>query len=227
METQLVRLDKPYHLICNPDGYFGFHIATLMVINCSRNDEQPNVRCYPVIETEETPGGQPWMDWQLKDCKTICRQQETYTLAAMGELIYDYFLPRHFPGLSRIPYILSTNLKVNGLKIELPKDDCGHTISEYRVELYFQEYASNSMFSIYSHHLPFFFYTKFTTKKKAKDDYQLNNIDDAIDELTGMKDAYLTTLASAGLRKITFFTKDAKFQDFVVRLNKTADSHGQ
>ena len=33
METQLVRLDKPYNIICGPDIKFGLHLATLIVVN--------------------------------------------------------------------------------------------------------------------------------------------------------------------------------------------------
>ncbi len=222
METQLVRLDKPYQFICNPDGYFGFHIATLMVINSKEGEETPDVRSYPVIETEETPGGEAWMKWELKRCKTLCRQGESFTLADMGELIYEYFYIQHFSGLERIPYILRTNLKVNGIKMEMPKDDCGHTISEYEVELIFQEYTTKGLYSVYSPPFPFFFLSRFTTKKHDKEKYGIIDIDEAMEELLNMRNSYLTTLASAGLRKITFSTKDAQFLDFVDRLNQTA-----
>ena len=70
METQLVRLDKPYNIICNPDGKFGLHIATLIAVKEKpvKDAETGNVvdtfpvaQCYPVVGGGYGIDGEAWM----------------------------------------------------------------------------------------------------------------------------------------------------------------------
>ena len=82
MDTQLVRLDAPYNIICGTDGSFALHIATLIVTK-ERIEGIPDgvpmrdtlsVATYPVVSKKNSADGQVWMNSELKDCYVVCEQ---------------------------------------------------------------------------------------------------------------------------------------------------------
>lgn len=97
MDTQLVRLDKPYHIICGNNGTFALHIATLIVVKDKIEGivegapmrDTLAVSSYPIVGGSYDIDGQVWMDTELKDCLVICRENDRvshYMLRSHGVL---------------------------------------------------------------------------------------------------------------------------------------------
>ena len=88
MDTQIVRHDAPYNIICGNNGIFALHVATLIVIkerlkNGKRGTETTDaisVSSYPVVAGSYDMDGQVWMKTEQKDCLVICRQNESVSL---------------------------------------------------------------------------------------------------------------------------------------------------
>ena len=71
METQLVRLDKPYNIICGPDIKFGLHLATLIVVNEKPVKDAETgdvVDTYPVAKSYPVVGVEYGIDGEVDGC---------------------------------------------------------------------------------------------------------------------------------------------------------------
>ena len=215
METQLVRLDAPYNLICGVNRKLGLHIATLLVVTKDKQDKPKEVLCYPVVDGGGKPGGEVWTDCVLDDCEVICRQD-------MGiNWIYVKAIMRHFYEqgdihLERVIWSLKSLLMSSNMTIDAFPPDI-------EVELEFEE-NDNNICMIYStpHSHLFFFSAFINVDDNGKSDESLTlsrDADDAIAHIALMRDTYIMAFRYWGLTSIHFTTKDKKYREFVDKLN--------
>ena len=213
METQLVRLDAPYNLICGRNMKLGLHIATLLVITKGRQDKPKEVLSYPVVEGGDKPGGEVWTDCELGGCEVICRQNDGINWIFV-KAIMRHFYEQGEIHLERAIWSLNSFLMASNMHVDpFPADS--------EVELEFEE-NDNNICMVYStprSHL-FFFSAFINVDDNEMNDKSLSrDADDAISHLVQMRDAYLMAFRYWGLYSIHFSTKDEKYREFVDRLN--------
>ena len=81
MDTQLLKLDPPYNIICS-NGRFAKHIATLIVVDKKEIELEPghwrNVsQSYPVVDYGDgSPEGVVWMFSEVRECRVVARENE-------------------------------------------------------------------------------------------------------------------------------------------------------
>lgn len=230
METQLVRLDKPYNIICSPDIKFGLHIATLIVVNEKPVkdaetgdvvDTYPVAKSYPVVGVEYGIDGEVWMKSEQKDCMVICREGESVGLYTLKKLMELSSKSHHFIDFVLIvPGALSMALLAYGSKFELPTDDSKHIINDYEVRLEFLEENNGQSCMVYaSKESDFYFYDYFDNEPPFVKKIHTNS--ESIKYLADLRDSYVRAFHYEGLHSITFTTKDKKYQWFVDDLNGT------
>lgn len=226
MDTQLVRHDKPYNIICSNKGEFALHIATLMVITeeaiTDRMGEPikkyPVAHCYPVVGNSYKMDGEVWMGIEQKDCLTVCREGcgiTTYTFKKVMEYcaknkVYLY--------TNRIPYMLSAALINSNCEISLPQGDNGKTISDYEVCLVFEESDDGKTCMVYADNdSDFYFYEYFANDPELFNDLLTNN--QAVARFAELRNTYINILQTEGLCSIKFITKNDNYKWFVDKLN--------
>ena len=236
METQLLKLDKPYEIICNQNGRFGLHIATLIVIKEERyrdaKTKQPSedtylkTSSYPVVGGGVGIEGKVWMGSELKDCQAVCREGGTAGLYTLKSIMEHCSKVSIFEMLLDIPITFSTSLMIYHAKFELPKDAKKRTINDYVVRLEFTESKNGASCMAYAaKESDFYFYAYFDNEPPFS--YPATTNTDAIAFLAELRDVYLLAFRTEGLRSITFTTNDKKYQWFVDKLNSTkADAAG-
>lgn len=222
METQLVRLDAPYNLICDSLGNFALHIATLIVV-----EKQPNVnsagvdlgertvaRSYPVVTSEGSLDGQVWMNTELKDCMAVARQNQDvspFTLKRVMDFCYQN-APKYRTDF--LPSLLAVEALRNGIKFNLPTDQRGRVVADYEVRLVFDDGGNDGACMVYSSRdSDFYFFGGFRTAVPSDED-------ECISSLAEMRNSYLMSLRRMGLRSIRFTTEDKAYQNFVDKLNR-------
>ena len=230
METQLVRLDAPYNLICNKETKFGLHIATLIDIDPFEDNynRMSYMYCYPVVERKNEPGGEIWNDCELETCKVICREEENISLRTIKEIMEYYYGWAYLP-TNNFVWDLKKTLVSNGIRLILPKtnlikknESVENIISEYEVELIFEE--DDEGCSIYSSDNSYFFFLGSIDYHPEKRAHPRDNDEESnILEFALLRDAYLMAFHEEGIEKITFYTKSEKYQEFVNKLNDFHD----
>lgn len=222
METQLVRLDKPYNIICSPQGRFALHIATLIVVeeqnvkNSNGADLGKNVvvRSHPIVSENRNLEGEAWTQFTLKDCMVVCREGDTDVLLSQLKRLMEFCEKKGAMFIDSLPL----SFLIYDIKFYLPSDENGHIISDYEVCLEFDDGGNEGTCMVYSSKdSVFYFFAAFITHGA------LSNIgideDGAIRKLRRLCDGYIMALYVSGLRSITFTTKDKKYQGFVDKLN--------
>ena len=213
METQLVRLDAPYNLICGKNLKFGLHIATLMVITKGKQDRPKDVLCYPVVEGGGNPGGEVWTECELKDCEVICRQDDGLNWIHVKNTM-RYFYEQGEIHLERILWSLRSTIMATGVRI----DSFASPYNEENVELVFDENDNNICMVYSSPDSHYFFFSAFINNNKECDSLS-SDADDAIIQIALMRDTYIMAFRFYGLMSIRFTTKNEKYKEFVDRLN--------
>lgn len=226
METQLVRLDKPYNVICSKRGNFALHIGTLVVTKEKKKGvpvgiplhETFAIGCYPVVGGNCRLDGDVWLSSELKDCLLVCREGESvslYTLKKVMEFCAKHDV--HFNS-ERTPIMFDVAMMQYGVTIQLNRDENNKTISEYEVSLEFEENENDDTCMVYSSNdSDFYFYEVFVNEPLYARGVQTKN--DAIRYLAELRDNYLRILHYEGLRSITFTTKTEQYQWFIDELN--------
>lgn len=228
MDTQIVRLDAPYNLICSNTGKIALHIATLIVI---RERERRNtigdtsiyteIHSLPVVVEKGKPGGETWMNTDLKDCIAVCCEGDTVSLAHIKR-VFDFCHNKGMIEMGKIPRSLYVALKNAGCAITLPTDKDGNTISDYVVNLSFSYDSEGYCIIMNDADSKFYFYDSYSTEPGFDDDGNEFYYEDySIKRLAEMRHLYLLMLGAKGLKSIVFTTKDEKHQSFVERLNST------
>lgn len=230
IQTQLVRLDKPYNIIFSKDGSFGLHIATLIVVKekpmkdeetGSVIDTYPVVDSYPIVGGGTGIDGETWVKSEIKDCMVICREGMCIGLYTLKELMEFCSKTYHFyEFLFGIPTMLSVALMTYGSKFKLPTDENKRTINDYDVRLEFTESNGGQSCLVYAaKESDFYFYDFFDTEPPFSQFAHTNS--EAINFLAELRDSYLSAFHFEGLHSITFTTEDSKYQWFVDKLNNT------
>ena len=228
MDTQIVRHDAPYNIICGNNGDFALHIATLIVVKermesrkkGSIMSEALSVSSYPVVGGSYDMDGQVWMKTEQKDCLVICRQNESVSLYTLKKVM-SYCEGKG--GIYHRERVLSSfvmALVSYGLKMILPTDNKNRTITDYKVCLEFETGENGIRCMTYSSKdSHFYFYEYYADDTADYSSIDLRNRTDAIKRIVRLRDAYIQMFKSDGLRSITFTTKKNLFKDFVDELN--------
>lgn len=228
METQLVRLDAPYNLICNNRGKIALHIATLIIINekersnmSGREVTYPVVKSYPVVSDKSKPGGETWINTELDDCMVICGEGDDVSLQDVKRVMA--FCHNHgvYP-IKQIPRALFIALKNSNCTITLPKDKDENVIQDYVVNLTFTIDSEANCIVMGDSKSQFFFYDCYYIEVCYDDDGNEYYEDKyAIESLAEMRHIYYLMFGAKGFKSITFTTDNTKFKDFVDQLNNT------
>ena len=227
METQLVRLDKPYNIIFGKKGSFGLHIATLIVIKETKVKDPetgdvdiiPEVNSYPVVGGKSCVDGEVWMDSKIKDCLLICREGEQTGLYTLKKSMEYYSKIRSFDYLLIVPGALSIALLTYGSKLVLPTDDKNNTINHYEVCLEFSENNNGKSCIVYADKESDFYFYDYFDIKPIPTSHLAHINSQSIKYLAELRDSYVRAFHYEGLHSITFTTKDKKYQWFVDKLN--------
>ena len=228
METQLVRLDAPYNIICNSKGHLALHIATLIVVK-ERNEgvvegapmrDTLSVASYPIVAGSFKSDGQVWMDTELEDCLVVCRQKDPVSIYTLKRVM-EYCAKKNVPFFTeKIPTYFNTVMDMYDIDIILPNDEEDKTIHDYEVRLKFEENDDGHSCMAYSdNYSDFYFYEYFDNEPPFSNLVPTNS--EAIKHLTDLRDNYLRCFRFEGMRSITFTTEDEKYQWFVDNLNNT------
>lgn len=78
METQILKLDRPYdYIFCN--GKIGKHIATY-IVGETKKDEDGNysleTHSHPIVQYKDSPRGVVWNRAELTDCEVLCNEDD-------------------------------------------------------------------------------------------------------------------------------------------------------
>ncbi len=240
MDTQLVRLDAPYDIICGSDGRFALHIATLIVVKeksgkKSVSDsmcENISVASYPVVAengnvkygyTEKGKGkanGQVWMHTELKDCYVVCQQKEGQSVLIQDlKNIMEYYAKQNKSNL--LPIIANTfrwSLSKFGCRISLPTGMDRCPMSDYEVGLEFEEDNDGNTCMAYANKGSDFYFYEYFSNAPERISYMQTNLE-AVKHMAELRDSYLMIFRPDGLRSIKFKTMNEKYQWFVDKLN--------
>lgn len=226
MDTQLVRLDKPYNVICGNNGKIALHIATLIVITEEKKRDEkgkivgmePRTRCYPVVGGYYKMDGEVWMSDEQKDCFVICREKDyvsPYTLKRLMEFCektkVTFFT-------SKMPHFFSSAMLDFGCKIVLPKIDNGKTQSDYEVCLVFEEGNNGYTCMVYSDKDSEFYFNEFFSNYPELIPALPTNLE-SVKHIAELRDKYLSIFHYEGMRNIKFITKNKDYQWFVDKVN--------
>lgn len=220
MDTQLVRHDAPYNIICGKNGKFGLHTATLIVVketmkkapDNSSMSESLSVSSYPVVSGGYEIDGHVWTDVEQKDCMVIARKGEPVAVGVLKRIM-EFCTKRNYYNLVSLTASFKMAMFMYGSKISLPTDKEGKTISDYEVCLEFEFHTSSYGYVIvYSSKESVFYFL---------DEYEEHGMEpeEAMRRMVKLRDNYLNILYNEGLRSITFITKDKLYQDFIDKLN--------
>ena len=232
METQLVRLDAPYNIICGKNGEFALHIATLIVM---KEDKEGvlSVDHYPVVCVKGEFGGsfvgsgkgnadgQVWMHTKLEDCYVVCPQN--YQTVSIREVknVMNYYAKQ---SMLDIPWGVISSFRWAmsryGCKIVLGTDNNNKTITDYEVCLDFEESNAGKTCMVFDDDdSPFYFYEFFENEPPFSQFVHTNL--EAVKYMAELRNTYLQIFRFEGLRSIKFTTKNKVYQWFVDKLNAT------
>ena len=234
MDTQLVRLDAPYNIICDTAGNFALHIATLIVVKEKSGDAPEgspssntlSVACYPVVSEKGFLGnsflgvgkgkadGQVWMHAELKDCYVVCPQNYKAVDVSQLKDLMEYYAKQKIVDMElRISAYFGLAMAKFGCKILLP-------LSDYKVTLEFDESNNGKSCMVYADNKSAFYFYEYFDNEPPFDRFIPTNAE-AIKYMTELRNTYLQIFRYDGLKSITFTTKNEKYQWFVDKLNAT------
>jgi len=231
MDTQLVRHDKPYNVICGNNGRFALHIATLMVITEVEQKDigrkvvemVPMARCYPVVGGSYKADGEVWMNEEQKDCLVVCREGEAVSLHTLKRVMEFCAKTAVSFYTKKMPHFFSGAMLEYGCKILLPTEN-GKTVSDYDVCLVFEESNNGSTCMVYADKDSDFFFNDYFVNEPEFISLTSSGLPtnlESIRSLAELRDNYLQILKFDGLRNIKFITKNNAYQWFVDKLNDT------
>lgn len=228
MDTQIIRHDKPYNVICGNNGKIALHIATLMVITeekrCNEKGELVGIgtrtRCYPVVGGTYKMDGEVWMSDEQKDCFVICREKDYVSLYTLKRLMEFCEKTGVTFFTSKMPHFFGSAMLDFGCKIVLPKIDNGKTQSDYEVCLVFEEGNDGETCMLYSDKDSDLYFNEFFTNNPELIPELPTNLE-SVRHIADLRDDYLRVFHYEGMRNINFITKNKKYQWFVDKLNDT------
>lgn len=228
MDTQIIRHDKPYNVICGNNGKIALHIATLMVITEEKRWNEkgelvgigPRTRCYPVVGGTYKMDGEVWMSDEQKDCFVICREKDYVSLYTLKRLMEFCAKTNVTFFTSKMPHFFSSAMIDFDCKIVLPKIDNGKTQSDYEVCLVFEEGNDGETCMVYSDKDSDLYFNEFFTNNPELIPELPTNLE-SVRHIAELRDNYLRVFHYEGMRNIYFITNNKKYQWFVDKLNDT------
>ena len=228
MDTQIIRHDKPYNVICGNNGKIALHIATLMVITEEKRWNEkgelvgigPRTCCYPVVGGTYKMDGEVWMSDEQKDCFVICREKDYVSLYTLKRLMEFCEKTGVTFFTSKMPHFFGSAMLDFGCKIVLPKIDNGKTQSDYEVCLVFEEGNDGETCMVYSDKDSDLYFNEFFTNNPELIPELPTNLE-SVRHIAELRDDYLRVFHYEGMRNINFITKNKKYQWFVDKLNDT------
>lgn len=226
MDTQLVRLDAPYNLICNEHVEFGLHIATLIVVNDEKKEnvledgidaEHRGVYAYPVVTSMHELGGMPWMNSSLENCQVICEMMDhpIISLRTFRDLVEWIDVFNSTMEHEAIILKLASALNLYGVKTYIPH-------SSYNVPIEFDIEPGRSLIAS-SVGSPFYFIASYIYNEEEEE----KDIRRCMKGFNKCRSAYLAVFGKYGLKDITFSTQDKEYQHYVDELNNMAHASGK
>ena len=221
METQLVRLDAPYNVICGTNGEFALHIATLIVMREKLKvpvnapiSETFTMASYPVVAQETALNGKVWTHCELNDCFIVVKQTAGSVSIRVLKQVMEYCSKR---GVQFVPTVIPMRFKMAMMTykctIDLHKQN--HTVN-----LIFEEGNNGDTCIVSSDNKSsFYFFEYFANAPQFFGPLQTNQ--EALDKIAELRNDYLTLFKVYGLKNITFTTDNKDYQWFVDKLNAT------
>lgn len=227
MDTQLVRLDAPYNIICRKDGTFALHIATLIVVKERlagvpegvKMSDTLSVGTYPIVKNDHKMDGEVWLDSELDKCLVVARQGGSASLRDLAKVMAFLDKEGHFfhSLMISVPLLFDMNMIFNKVDFHLPSDMGGKKIVDYNVPLVFEEGNNGYTCMVYSSKDSYFYFSDFFATEPPFNNVHSNS--DSIKKIKKLRDNYMFVLKQYGLHRITFTTNDKKYQWFVDELN--------
>ena len=230
METQLLKLNPPYNIICNK-GRFAKHIATLIVVDKEQSDAQPGhwetkTQSFPVVDYGDgSPEGDVWSSSEVKDCRVVARESVNDMPIVVSLAWFSQLLKfNHGQGIVNVngkfyeltPLVLQSILSRYNISVVLPNNNNNH----YEVELKFTEYSDPDEKLVYVESVGGNLY--FNTFYNMDDD-DVTAGDGAMEDIIYWWKDYLDVIRpmSQGGKDVSieFTTKNKKYDLFVKELN--------
>lgn len=222
MDTQLVRLDAPYNIICSPNGEFALHIATLIVMRENKNvaDNAPmsetfTMSSYPVVAEKVELNGKVWTHCELDKYFLVGNQSaDSISITVLRQVMeycarntkYDWLNVK-----ARIPMRFKIAMMTYKCTINPHKP-------QHTVNLIFDEGNNGYTCMVSSDNKSSFYFFEYFANEPLLFNNMLTN-QEAIDNMIELRNDYLTLFKRYGLTDITFTTDNKDYQCFVDKLN--------
>ena len=221
METQLVRLDAPYDIICDTNGEFALHIATLIVVKENKKvpDNAPisdmfEDASYPVVAQKTTLNGNVWKHCELNKCFLVGNQSADSISITVLKQVMEYCAKHDFPIVQAlIPMRFKMAMMAYKCTINLHKP-------QHIVNLIFEEGNNGDTCMVSSDNKSSFHFFEYFANEPNLFNYLITN-QKAIERMAVLRNDYLTLFKVYGLTDITFTTDSKDYQWFVDQLNTT------
>ena len=222
MNTQLLKLDQPYDIICGSNK-IAKHVATLIVANVEKENTTDcdfpgyvdmHAYSFPVVEYGNgSAAGDVWMDVEVRDCRVIAKApKENLTNAISAnwfcETLRFLYLGDEI-GSTQTPYTLYEQLRGLGISVDYLFNRGMN--NEVNVELDFDvDEKLTSIISVASSKL--FFIADYATRnpKQKQEEW---------DKILRWAGQYLRILNA----KVHFTTKQEEFKEMLEGWNQAID----
>lgn len=227
IQTQLLRLEPPYNIICSK-GNFAYHIATLIVVEEKEQDNNPSstikvAKSYPVVDYGDgSPEGDVWMHSEVNSCRVVRRETENTRYKSISLAWFSNLLKfnqgadiikvddNYYP---LTPAVLNFCLNRFMINVSNP----GLTLAEYEVELTFND--SNENETIIESKGGYLYFRSYIPRDLGIDDAE----DSAMQEIISWWEDYVAILRP-GMPKdqylgVVFNTQNETKKEFVTTLN--------
>ena len=221
METQLVRFDAPYNIICGTNGEFALHIATLIVVREKLSipvkapfSETFIMASYPVVAQKTALNGNVWNHCELKDCFLVGDQSAGSISITVLKQVMEYCVKHNVTEVTTlIPMRFKMAMMAYKCTIDLHRN-------KHVVNLIFEEGNNGDTCIVSSDNKSSFYFLEYFANNPDLFSHMLTNLE-AIDNIIELRNDYLTLFKSYGLTDITFTTDSKNYQWFVDKLNAT------
>lgn len=246
METQLLRLNPPYNIICSK-GRFAKHIATLIVADMKETSIDSfqwalDTQSYPVVDYGDgSAEGDVWNDIEVKDCKVVLKDPGSssalISLAWFGRIM-EFNLEKSEKNLSPgilFPLLKRLHIMVNlpgPTKYDFPDDLANYDFSEthkyvYEIPLVFKEYYNGMVIVKSSPDSVFFFFTAISLNDNESKESEIVAIQDIMNWWEEYHDYFHGYEKEGRKLIIKFLTENETFKPFVDRLNQAIKEDGE
>ena len=221
METQLVRLDAPYNIICSPNGEFALHIATLIVMRENKKvaDNVPmsetfTMASYPVVAEKVELNGNVWTHCELDKYFLVGNQRASSISITMLKKVMEY-CAGHTKYDLNVKALIPMRFKMAMMAY---KCNIYMHMSQHTVNLIFEEGNDGDTCMVSSDYKSSFYFFEYFANNPDLFNYMITN-QKALEHMSELRNDYLMLFNTYGLKSITFTTENKDYQWFVDKLN--------